>query len=685
MVNYLLQKSYFFILLLLIITSTNVLGQKRNKYHSSSLSSKGTLNQISAEHQFTFHNINKTPYYHNQSKYKEIKKLEEKENLEKLLPALEEYVRNFGIQNFSRDISLLWKLGQLYEVTGDKEKAKFIYTIALKNTPNKGEDERVKQYFSNWDRNIEKNFYVPLEEYYELVDYRRNIDTLRPPKSVFLNMGELVNDIKYPDYGPTINVQSDMMIFTKRKKRLRQGKIELVESEDLWYSKNYDGFWDEAEPFDHPVNSACNEGSATISRDGKTLYFTRCKVAGFQYDCADVIGNCDIYVTHKKEDGTWGKPENLGENVNTIYWDSQPTLSHTEDTLYFASDRPGGFGLSDIWYTYKKSNGTWAKAKNMGPVINTRENEVSPFYHPKYHVLYFSSKGHLVNFGNFDIYKSTRINGQWQEPKNIGPLVNGEGSEYYFTIDSKSKDLFYAKSELKNPDNLDLHSFPLPMEAQPLATTKFSGSLKDSISGESFEGIVSIIDITNGVEVAPKFIKLDGSFEFDLIDQNEYLLVIQGDDFFRIEEKFFLDGDVNYDIKTPSIKYNKWKFASLEFEPGKSKILPKMEADLNKVVDFIVDHPTFKLKISGHTDSKGNADHNLQLSKQRAQSIKEYIVEKGKVDRDRIEALGFGSQKPLVEEKTEADRQINRRVEFEIIKPGDKNKAPEDPEAISDF
>jgi hypothetical protein len=247
--------------------------------------------------------------------------------------------------------------------------------------------------------------------------------------------------------------------------------------------------------------------------------------------------------------------------------------------------------------------------------------------------------------------------------------VNGKGSEYYFTIDGNSKDLFYAKSEETDISNLDLYSFPLPMEAQPLATTKFKGSLKDSLTGESFKGIVSVIDLSNGIEVAPKYIRPDGTYEFDLIDNNDYLLVIQGEDFFRIEEKFHLDGDTTMNMETPSLKYNKWRFNTLEFENGKADILPEMEIDLDKVLNFLVDHPTFKLKISGHTDSDGNPESNLKLSQRRADAIKKYIVEKGSIATERIEAVGYGDQKPIIEGDTPEAKKINRRVEFEIQKP----------------
>jgi len=593
------------------------------------------------------------------------------------MAALEKYVNNFGIQNFSRNTDMIWKLGRLYQLFGYSDRALFMYRTALKNLRGKKIEEIKKYYDTLTAPSVEA--YVPLEYYYELVEYRKAVDTLVPPKSVFLNMGELVNDMRYPDYGPTMNVQGNMLIFTKRKKELTPTKLSYRENEELYYTINYDGFWDECLPFTNVINSHCNEGSATISKDGRTLYFARCIVPEFQYDCRDCMGSCDIYVSHLQTNGQWTVAENLGTNVNSISWDSHPTLSHTEDTLYFASDRIGGFGLSDIWYTYKLPKGGWANAQNLGPIINTRGNEVSPFYHPKYDVFYFSSNGQLMNFGKadsienvyhtYDIYKSRLIEKKWQEPYNIGPLVNGTGDEYYFTIDSKSKDLFYSKSEIDNLQNLDLFSFPLPMEAQPMAYTKFKGSLTDSLTDEPFKGLVSVIDLTNGIEVAPKYMRDDGSFEFDLNDNNEYLLVIQGEDFFRIEKNFHLSGDTSINIKTNSLKYNKWKFSSLEFENNSSEILPEMSGDLDKVVDFLVDHPTILLKISGHTDGSGDPDANLKLSQERADAIKAYIVEKGKIDPERINAAGYGSQNPIVQqENTDADRKINRRVEFELIR-----------------
>jgi outer membrane protein OmpA-like peptidoglycan-associated protein len=170
------------------------------------------------------------------------------------------------------------------------------------------------------------------------------------------------------------------------------------------------------------------------------------------------------------------------------------------------------------------------------------------------------------------------------------------------------------------------------------------------------------------VEVAPKYLKDDGSFEFNLIDQRNYLLIIQGDDFFRIEDAFFLDGKRSLTKLTVPLA-SRVKFESIEFNNGKSKLKEEMYADLNKVVNFLYDNPKFKLKISGHTDSYGEASFNLKLSKERARIIRDYMVDFAKVAPERVEWEGYGSTKPIVEEITEEDKALNRRVEFEIYRP----------------
>ncbi|HSI91459.1 MAG TPA: OmpA family protein, partial [Adhaeribacter sp.] len=609
-----------------------------------------------AEVAIDFPDLGRTEYYYDRKKLRRIRKFERRQNWDKVKPLLEDYVSRFGTANFYRDTQLLWRLAQLYERSGELDKAKAYYRLVLKH--HRMDARKIQLYYDSLEQK-EKDYYVPLDYYYKLVEYRKGITKFLPPKGVNVNMGYEINS-KADDYGPSVAADGKRLIFTS--KRSFRG-FNAVPNEDLYYSENVGDYWEEAQSFGKPVNSIWNEGSAILTKDGKTLYFARC-------ECPDCNNNCDLYEAHLLSDGKWGKIKNLGPAVNSKAWDSQPTLSKNEDTLYFASDRLGGFGLSDIWFTYKLKNGRWAEAQNMGPVINTRENEVSPFFHPLYQVLYFSSRGQLLNFGDFDIYKTYRVNGRWQEPKNLGPLVNGKGSEYYFSIDAESKNLYYAKAEPGPNSNLDLYSFPLPMEAHPLAVTHIEGVLSDSLTNQPLTGIISIIDLDNGIEVASKYIRPDGTFDFDLIDNNRYMMVIQSPDFFSVEQTFDLATDTVFKIMTTMID-NRLPliFKNIEFDGGKSNIKKDMEPILDRIVLYLADHPTFQLKIGGHTDSSGDPDLNMELSQARADAIKAYLVQKGKFSPERIIAFGYGSTEPLKDEVTEEDMKINRRVEFKVIRP----------------
>jgi outer membrane protein OmpA-like peptidoglycan-associated protein len=205
------------------------------------------------------------------------------------------------------------------------------------------------------------------------------------------------------------------------------------------------------------------------------------------------------------------------------------------------------------------------------------------------------------------------------------------------------------------------------MEAQPEAIANLKGSLINSETQKPFKGIVSIIDLDQGVEVAPKFLRPDGSFDFQLINKRNYLLIIQGDDFFRIEEVFFMDGDMEINKEAEPIE-SKIAFKSVEFENGKADILPSMHQDLDKLANFMIDHPHYSLNISGHTDSQGKEDSNLRLSQARADAIKAYLVYEFKIEASRVEAHGYGSSQPIVSEQSDDHRQLNRRVEFKITK-----------------
>ncbi|WP_245906977.1 OmpA family protein [Reichenbachiella versicolor] len=659
------------ILIVMMLFPVKSLSQRKEKSQGNQIVTKGD-STVGEWHinLYNFPNINENPEYYNKSKLTQIKKLEAKKEWHELYLELQDYVQQFGVRNFYVDTYWIWRLAKLTEIYGTEDEAIALYKLVLRHHHEQVDVKEIELYTDILNDQEIENF-VPLDYYYQLVEHRKAIDTIRPPRGVLLNMGRKINS-RYADYGPSIGFHDEVLLFTSKKNELRKG-LKHVQNEDIFISrKESGGFWKLSEEL-KDINSHYNEGSACLSKDGKTLIFSRC-------ESPKSIGGCDLFIAKMDEDSVWSSIQNMGVNVNSVGWDSHPSLTHSEDTLYFASDRIGGFGLSDIYFTYKDENGAWTAAQNVGPIINTRNNEVSPFYHPEYEVLFFSSNGQLYKFGEFDIYKSYHRDGKWSEPYNIGPLVNGKGSEFYFTMDSKSQNLYYARSATRDLDKLDIYSFPLPMEAQPMALTPVTGSLSDSETGEPFtSGIVSIVDLDDGIEIAPRYLNPDGTFEFDLINDKDYLLIIQGDEFFRIEETFHLNGPINFAEVAEHIS-SKMKFASIEFDPGKAHLKSEMYGDLNKIVNFMYDNPDFYLVVSGHTDQDGSADLNLQLSKDRADVIRDYIVEFGGVEGYRVESEGYGSAKPLVDEVTEADQNLNRRVEFDIFRPAVQTIPKEDTE-----
>jgi outer membrane protein OmpA-like peptidoglycan-associated protein len=644
-----------------------------------------------------FTNINKVRYYYNQKKRSRIKQLSDEKLYNQLLIALTDYVGKFGILNFNKDMDMLWHLARVAEHEEKWDTAKEAWRMIIKHhrgdswlslkyhNPNEDKNwaeirsESLQAAIHHYDSltEFEKDLYVDLEVYYNLVELRKTIDTLHPPKSVLLNMGEAINS-PHEDYGMTISGLSDNKILFTSSRLMGPFKGVVADlhnrvNEDIFYSdRDEDGIWGEAAPLE-AINTSYKEGSPCMDKSGNLIIFSRCF-------SPDSYGNCDLYYTQRVNDTAWTEAVNLGENINGSAWDSHPSLSITGDTLYFSSDREGGFGGADIYMSIKnKKKGYWEKAQNIGPVINTQNNEVSPHIHPKFNVLYFSSDGQMINYGHFDIFKSYYVNGSWVESKNIGPLVNGIGSEMYFAIDSKSEYLFYAKSSNEGKNNLDLFSFPLPMEAQPEAIVRFSGRVIEPTTGEVFGGIVTVIDLDHGVEITPKNLRDDGSFEFDLIDKRRYLLLVEGDNFFRIEEMFTMDGDMSDTLSPAPIVPVKEEgfmgaerksvtFESIDFDPSSAKLKPEMENNLHLVIDFLVTHPKFDLEVIGHTDSDGDPIANMRLSHDRAENIRKYIVAYGSLDHGRVKAIGLGDTDPIIKNPVKPEeKKLNRRVEFRLF------------------
>ncbi|MFK7899633.1 MAG: OmpA family protein [Cyclobacteriaceae bacterium] len=194
------------------------------------------------------------------------------------------------------------------------------------------------------------------------------------------------------------------------------------------------GEWKHPVALEVNINTVIDQGKCTFSSKGDTIIFTSCNRKGTR-------GGCDLYFSTIK-DGQWTKPENLGDSINSIAWDSEPSLSADGNTLFFSSRREGGYGKEDIWYSTKK-NGVWGKAQHLDKSVNSPEREVTPFIHSNGQLFFSSTEG--ISMGGFDVYSSTRIGDKWSAKENVGAPINSEKDESGFMIVPNLKTAYFSR------------------------------------------------------------------------------------------------------------------------------------------------------------------------------------------------------------------------------------------------
>jgi len=598
------------------------------------------------------------PFVHAKA-LKSIQRAETREDLPTLDSLLGWYIRQFRVANFTDTFSLnlLWRWAQVREALGDTTLSLYLYELCLKNMHQAPSEVRLayRRLRERW-----RSEWVPFEYYKKIVRLRQKVDTLAPPKGVLLSLGPHINS-PYPDYAPYMHPSGQVLLFTSRREQILTAlDPDQLRNEDLYFAQQdfVRGGFRPAEKFRDVINSPYNEGSACLNSDGTLLIFARC-------DAPDGLGSCDLYISHYQE-GRWQPPKNLGAEINSPQWDSHPFLVG-DSVLFFASNRRGGFGQSDIYMARRLPDGRWAKPENLGPLINTCGDEVTPYYYEQFRTLYFSSTGYPLSYGGYDIYKSRQMDTYWETPRNLGPLVNTDGDEYYFTIDGRGNKIYYARASRRAPRNFDLYSFELPMEARPDAFTRLSGYLVDSASGRPLTGIVIAVDLTEGTEITPVIANRFGYFEFQLIQNRQYQLMVLDTHLVRIPDTLTVLDDSTYGIFLSTAELQRpFVFDNIEFPTNSSEITPEAYSQLDYIAGFLMKYPYVRLRVEGHTDASGDPVHNKKLSQTRAENIRRYLLQVTGLPPDQIVAVGHGSERPLLPNTTDANRARNRRVEFLI-------------------
>lgn len=473
------------------------------------------------------------------------------------------------------------------------------------------------------------------------------------------NMGVNVNS-ENDEYLATMTADQSALLFTRQTPAVSGKRPE----EGFFISYKTGEQWQKAEMLPGVLNSGYNEGAACLSPDGRYIYFARCGAPGGW-------GSCDIYRSERK--GTfWSEPENLGANVNSESWDSQPSIASDGRTLFFVSNRKGGEGESDIYYSYLKDDGTWTKAKNCGAVINTPGKEMSPFIHPSNQMLYFSSDYHC-GMGGLDIFFAKLENGKFSAPSNIGYPINTEADESSLIVSPQGDYAIYASKQKDCRGGLDLYRFSLYEQARPIAVTYVKGLIRDSQTKKPVNAKFEIRNLENGRIVSSGISdKVNGEYLICLPVGADYAFSATAEGYLFHSESFSLsdaDASMPYARNIDLERINIGKSLVLKnifFETGSSKLLKESFAELNTLIVLLMENPGLRVEIGGHTDNVGNAEYNMTLSQQRADAVKNYLVEKG-IAANRLVSKGYGFSNPIADNDTEQNRAKNRRTEIKII------------------
>lgn len=519
---------------------------------------------------------------------------------------------------------------------------------------------------------------------------------MQEPERVWIdNMGPNINS-EYHDYALVTNADETRLMFTSRRPSTTGGEVDPDLNdyfEDVYISQKYDGTWGPAENMGEEFNTETHDASVSMSADGQTMFIFR----------FNRRSKGDVFVSHLMDDGFWSKPRELGKPINTDHHESSASLSPDNRVLYFVSDREGGQGGRDIYYTrYDDEKGRWGDAVNVGPTINTRYDEEGVFIHPDGKTLYFSSAGHN-SMGGVDIMYSTLQDGIWSNPRNIGFPINTPDHDVFFVPAANTRFAYYTSireeglggrdnykitflGEPKPPvlnaeDNL-IASLSQPMrekvvepevEIRTSAMAILKGLVQDEITGDPVKARILLTDNATGQPVAEFGSEsATGKYLVTLPSGKNYGIAIKADGYLFHSENFNIPGDANFKTYVKNIQLKRIEVGksvvlrNIFFDTGKYELRPESKTELERLESILVENPQIRMEISGHTDSVGSDENNQQLSENRAKAVVEYLIKEG-IDRSRLTYMGYGESNPVASNDTAEGRQENRRTEFKII------------------
>ncbi len=435
----------------------------------------------------------------------------------------------------------------------------------------------------------------------------------------------------------------------------------------------------ELENLNGKLNGKYHDAASVITKDGKTMYFTRDNSKGKRQIRIDgkKVSNLKIFRALYKND-KWQCVKELPFN-NKRYSNGHPILSPDEKYLYFVSDRPGGYGMTDIYRVEIKGEDGFGEPENLGKEINSIGKEMFPFVTAK-NEIYFSSDGH-TGYGGLDIFKSEIKEKSYTTPVNLGNQLNSKSDDFSLVFTEDLKKGFFTSNRTGGKGDDDVYSFNIT-DNDKVCEKKIEGYVYNQITKKPLpNAAIQLLD-ANGNIVKTIISDQNGFYDLGVVtcDKTSYKVYASKTDYnkdslvfttenslSKIElEAFLLPKEIKIDANNFDVHIN-----PIYFDFDKFNIREDAAAELNKVVKVMKDFPEIKLRIESHTDSRGNDRYNEQLSDNRAKSSASYIISQGVAKERILSAKGFGEYRLLNKCSngvpcSKEEHQLNRRSYFYI-------------------
>ncbi len=592
----------------------------------------------------------------------------------------------------------LYKIGTCYRLIGNARQAEIWYSKAvLRNCP----EPKVYYYWAEMLK-IGEKYDEALEKYQQyklLVPNDKLADVgiqscelarkwIATPSGYEITNIRSINS-KMSDYSPAYGSEDYSSIyFTSSREGTTGGKISAATGEsfsDIFFTeRDRKGVWSTPKPIDESINTAYDEGTCSFSTDFSTMFFTRCRVSK-----RDKLG-CEIYTSKRSENG-WLAPELIPVAADSMIV-AHPALSANGLTLYFVSNIPGGFGGTDIWkVTRSSTTDNWGEPLNMGGDINTPGNEMFPYIHPD-GTLYFSSDGH-PGMGGLDIFKAKTNDKNGWTVENMRYPLNSSSDDFGIVFEKDREAGYFSSRRQGGRGADDIYLFYLP----PIIYNMIGKVNDDKTNSPIAQSTIKLIG-SDGV-VTTTETGTDGAFKFMLNPNTDYVVIASKKGYLNNKSKETTRGlNQSKDFETKILLTSTEKpieIPNIFYDYDRWELRPESVVALDRLVEILNDNPNITIELGSHTDSRGTLEYNYDLSQKRAQSVINYLIQKG-ISTDRLKAKGYAQSQPKVvdaalaaqypflspgmvmdqktidkldsDEKKDIVHQINRRTEFRVLR-----------------